>query len=219
MKKSILIAALVLATGLLAARPSQAQQAGGQVISQNSSNNEGVFNVLATEEIANPLKWDITVTYVSTFAGVVPSPAFLDGLNMEFYSDGATVSGTELTNQGTIDKIASVTGGVGAFSWTGPNSSEPGSQLFFQYEDSSGTGGQTQVNGYDHDGLITAGQTFTGTVTLAAGTDPVDAIKFGVQNSGEVNAWFATMPEGQSMALLLPALLPLGMVIRRRRKA
>jgi len=221
MKKSIIIAALVLAAGFFAAKPSFAQaSAGGQVVSQNGATNEGTWSVLATQ--VSTYVWDVSVTYVNTIT-VPPelATAFLDGLNVEFYS-GASVNGTELATTGTIGTIASETGGVGAFNWTTNGISEGGGSAY-QYLDTSGTGGQNQINGYDQGGLITQGQTFTGVVTLsstvnAAADASINVVKFGVQNSGEVNAWFAT-PEGSSLALLLPGLVPVGLILRRRRRA
>jgi len=216
MKKSIIIAALVVAAGLFVARPSAAQSAGGQIISQNGATNEGTFNVLATE--ISTYVWDVSVTYVNTIT--VPPEyayAFLDGLNVQFYS-GASVNGTELATSGTSGTIASATGGVGAITWNG------GLELggpSWQYQDTQQAGGP---NGFTTAGLITNGQTFTGTVTLdssaanAAVDSSINVVKFGVQNSGEVNAWFAT-PEGDSLALLLPGLIPLGLILRRRRRA
>jgi len=248
MKKSILIAALVLAAGLFAVRPSAAQSAGGTVYSENAGTQEGQFTVLATQ--VSTYVWDVSVTYVKTLSSNGEYPwAYLDGLNMSFFS-GATAGGSDGTSlslgTGSVAAVGSATGGAGTVDWTtGPGAGNQGSS--YQYNDTRPFGGGT-VNGWTTSGLITTKdgttnpgslQTFTGVVTLnssntldtyALGTafagetyaqvdSKVNVIGFGVQNSGEVNAYYSVAPEGQSLALLLPGLIPLGLVLRRRRKA
>jgi len=71
--------------------------------------------------------------------------------------------------------------------------------------------------------LIDAPYSFTGVVNLQAGQDPAESVQvtvdgFGV-HGGAGQGTFDFTPDGASIALIVPGLLPLGFALRRRRSS
>jgi hypothetical protein len=220
MKKSILIAALVVAAGLFTARPSSAQlSASGDLGTLNSSNQtEGTFHVLAQQISAGSDQWFITVNWVSDGSAAPPTGAFLDQIQVVM-SAGGTVSAGQISAGENDQTIDSISGGVSLLAlphtttaWDTEINNFGG---LADYVDPGKAGHHNATN------PVNDLELFSGTLTLDAGSSPITAVQFTISNTGAGEEWFGTSvtPEGSSLALLLPGLIPLGLVLRRRRKA
>jgi len=215
MKKSIFIAALIVAAGLFLARPSRAQLHAGGVLPvvngdlpsppnpPNSPNIEGTFNVLATQ--ASTDVWDITVSWLSNVN--VPND-YIDDIQIKFSGGGVVSNGTIAGNEDLVT-ILGGTGSVGATNYS----------PFLHPGDTEIEGQDPNTNGPPPTGAVDNGNSYSGTVTLAPGSNPITGVEFTISNDGGGTLWFATTPEGSSLALLLPGLIPLGLILRRRRRA
>jgi hypothetical protein len=216
MNKSLLVAALVVAAGLFVARPSSAQLvASGDLGTLNSSNQlEGTFSVLAAQQSPGSLTWNVTVAWVSNGPAAPTGGAFLDDISMRLNSGGTVTAGQ--ISGGVNQLIDSTTGGVNGINWVQQDSlplrisnmSDPGTNA----GDASPTAPVDGLNG----GL----DFFSGTITLDGSSGPITAINFDISNTGSGEEWFGTelTPEGSSLALLLPGLIPLGLILKRKRR-
>jgi len=213
MKKSIFIAALVLVGGLFLARPSSAQlHAGGQVIT------DGTWNVMATQLTSTT--WQVTVNWGGSS---IPSDVFVDQASFKFGYGGTITTG--VVGGVTEDSYG---GAPGTFGYEGVSSASGTVNSVNWINTTSGSVGQLDDPGIEtgpffapDTNVITQTQGLTGIVTLSGVLPPgktLNAVEFTLDNSVDGNGWFAITPEGSSMALLLPGLIPLGLILRRRRK-
>jgi len=217
MNKSLLVAALVVAAGLFVARPSSAQLVASGLLSTDNgpgTPTEGTFSVLAAQASPGSDTWDITVKWVSNGPAAPPGGAFLDDISMRFNAGGTVTAGQ--INGGVNQLIDSTAGGVNGINWVqqdvlpgrNSNMADPGTNA----GDASPTAPVDGLNG----GL----DFFSGTVTLDGSSGPISAINFDISNTGAGESWYGTemTPEGSSLALLLPGLIPLGLILKRKRR-
>jgi len=209
MKKSIFIAALVVAAGLFAARPSAAQnQAKGTIEVELGATAvaEGYWDVLATQ-VGGPsgTTWDVKVSMNKTVTPLALQDDWLSQVSVAMFS-GATGSGT-LTNP--YVPIGSEFNIIGT-----PTTTNAG----WSWDDNSSEWLDPKVHVQNANDLSST-VSFSGAITVAPGT--VGAIQFTLSNMGNGQETFlvSNAPEGSSLALLLPGLIPLGLILRRRRKA
>jgi hypothetical protein len=209
MNKNILLTGLVVAAGLFVARPSSAQLvAGGNINVVNGSTTEGTFNVLATQSSPGSDVWNIAVKWV---ADVSVTNDYIDDVQLKF-SGGGTVTDGSISSNEFLQTITSGTGSVGATNWS-PFVHTSGTEIEAQDPNSDGP---------PPTGAVDAAESFTGQVTLNGASNPITAIEFTLSNNGGGTEWFAASPatpEGSSFALLLPGLIPLAMMLRKRRRA
>jgi len=216
MKKSLLIAALVVAAGLFAARPSYAQltTASGDLGTLNSLNQtEGTFHVFAQQASPGSDTWNVTVNFVGNGPAAPPTGAYLDQIQVKF-ATGGTVALGQLTG-GHVQSIVSTLGGVHGIDWVQENTLPSKTSDFEDPGTDAGNDPTAPVDG------LSVNDIFKGSITLSGLSTPIDEVQFDISNTGSGEEWFGTTvtPEGSSLALLLPGLIPLALVVRRRRKA
>jgi len=220
MKKSLLIAALVVAAGMFVARPSYAQlTAEGDLGTLNSSNQtEGTFHVNATQASPGSLTWNVTVNWVSDGPAAPPSGSFLDQIQVVM-SAGGTVSNGQISAGEMDQTIDSLSGGVSLLAlphtYTAWATETENFGAEADFVDPGKAGHHNATN------PVNDLELFNGTITLDALSGPITAVQFTISNTGAGEEWFGTspVPEGASLALLLPGLIPLALVVRRSRKA
>jgi hypothetical protein len=194
MNKSLLIAALALAAGLFGARTASAQDtAGGTETVSSGFLNSSVFSVLATQSSSNADLWTVTVDWNK-------DTGFLGGTTVDEVQVGF------LNSAGTVQGITNVGSGG-----TGTNYTASSKSNIAEWTDSKSNKGE-----------IEQGSSFTGSVTLSSLSNPVYSVEFAL-NGGSFTPFVdppgPATPEGQSLALLLPGLIPLAVMMRRRRKS
>jgi len=156
---------------------------------------QGVFNVEA-KEVGHTNVYDIFVSWAQTLPGSFVKPSYIDSIQVDLFEDG-----------GDPDPIGSGSGSVGAVVYTPTNLA--GSFLFAD-------------PGASVAGRVTQGQSFVGQVTVtgdAAITEAAFSLRTqgGKNGSGEGDFDAPVTPEGASLLLLLPGLLPVAVGLRRRR--
>jgi len=220
--RSLLVAALVIAAGFSVARPSAAQNSFGGSDPVINGTVEGTFTVLATQAAAGSSTWDITVKWLSD--GAVTND-FVDKIGVAFNA-GGTVDSAHNISDGTLQSIASITGGGSAAAGSPAPFTGPWTTTYLSGIDLTGTVANFADPNTAPDvppgptGAVNYLNTFTGQVKIN-GSSTVSAVEFILANDGGSTLWFGTAatPEGSSLALLLPGLIPLGMMLRKRRKA
>jgi len=206
MIKKLFLVALVTAALGAGTRPVLAQtHISGNVTTIQTFNtgpavDQGLFKV-AADEIGLTNEYQISVTYLSTYSGSTTMPSFTDDILVKLFSGpGGTV----------LDPITVGAGGVGAFAYT-PSPSAGGKYEFS--DPTPGPGGGS---------IVTLGQTFVGDVFVSGpagitGASFTLATQDGVDGSGQGFFTPSVTPEGASLLLLLPGLIPVAVGLRRRR--
>jgi len=205
-KKLFLVALATAALGV-ATRPALAQThiSGNvttiQTFGMGPGINQGLFKVSA-DEVGLTNEYAISVSYLSTFATSTTFPSFTDDILVKLFSGpGGTV----------LDPISGGSGGVGAVTYN-PSPSAGGKYEFS--DPNEGPGGA---------GTVTLGQTFLGDVFVSGpaeitGASFTLATQDGVDGSGQGFFTPSVTPEGASLLLLLPGLIPVAVGLRRRRQ-
>jgi hypothetical protein len=197
MNKSLLIAALALAAGLFGARTASAQGTAGGTVTVTALGvlESSMFNVLATQNAAGSDLWNVAVSWnkdTSTFFG---QSVTVDEVQVGFFNTAGKLQGIATVGAGgtgtAYDPSSSSNSTVG--NWSDPKSNK---------------------------GEIEQGSSFAGSVTLSGASNPVYSVEFAL-NGGSWNTFVdpPSTPEGQSLALLLPGLIPLAIMVKRRRRA
>jgi len=202
MKKGSMMAAFALLGSLVAAGPASAGfMAGGDQIVTVSGSPEATYHVsIAQEDMTNT--YDVTVAFVSQFVAPPPN-AFLDDIAFKFYSQPSVNN-----NQPPLASLDTVTS-VGAGGTNGP----PGSNWTANLIGTTQAMWTTDPNGTLVVNYHGNGAVFTGKVNV---TGTVVAVQSSLFNSGGSVQYFNGVPEASSLALIVPGLLPLGYVVRRR---
>jgi hypothetical protein len=156
--------------------------------------NQGLFSVEA-KQTSNPSVYDIFVNYLSTFAGNVqpPTNAYVDEIQVTLFGTGG---------------ITGAAGSVGAVNYS---AFPVGAGAFFLDP------------GANPAGDVTLGQSFVGSVSVspsfvATGASFILTTQNGANGSGSGNFSPSVTPEGASLLLLLPGLIPVAVGLRRRRQ-
>jgi len=206
MIKNLFLVALVTAAIGAVTRPAVAQThiAGNvttiQTFGLGPGVNQGLFRVTA-DEVGLTNEYAISVSYLSTFSTSTTYPSFTDDILVKLFSGpGGSV----------LDPISGGSGGVGAVTY-GTGASAGGKYEFS--DPNEGPGGA---------GTVTLGQTFLGDVFVTGpaeitGASFTLATQDGVDGSGQGFFTPSVTPEGASLLLLLPGLIPVAVGLRRRR--
>jgi len=205
-KKLFLVALATVAIGAFT-RPAVAQThiAGNvttiQTFGAGPGINQGLFKVTA-DQVGLTNEYAISVSYVSTFGSSTTFPAFTDDILVKLFSGpGGTIT----------DPISGGSGGVGAVT----------------YDTGASAGGKFEFSdpheGPAGPGTVTLGQTFLGDVFVTGpaeitGASFTLATQDGVDGSGQGFFTPSVTPEGASLLLLLPGLIPVAVGLRRRRQ-
>jgi len=209
----VLLAAAALGAGT---RPVLAQTTfTGQVkttfTDPSGNHDQGYFNVQAMQSAPGSLLWHVMVSFNHAVPGVNPDTVNLDQVVVKLLPSpnppspgvGELVAGggNAMVNKGMISQVDWDTAVL---------------QREVDYHD------QTDAFGNDiPSGLITdQGQVFTADITLQAGTPVVQGVYFDLIGSGSGSGIFPgapVTPEGASLLLLLPGLIPVAVGLRRRR--
>jgi len=157
--------------------------------------NQGLFAVSA-DEVGNTDVYNILVSYLSTYGGAAPVPAYIDEVQVNLLGTGGIV------------------GGSGAVNGTAYNTILLGGPILFKDPGAAVAGRVTAPAGT---------QFFAGQVTVAGpfaatGASFTLSTLNGVDGSGSGNFTPSTTPEGASLLLLLPGLIPVAVGLRRRRQ-
>jgi len=179
----------------------------------NSGNHDqGYFNVQAMQSAPGSLLWHVTVSFNKAVPGVNPDTVILDQVVVRLLSTpnppstsgypGETVAsgGNAMVTKGMVSQV----------NW---NAFDLGQEM--DYFDMKDNGSDVQS------GLIAdQGQVFTADITLQAGDPTVQGVYFDLIGSGSGVGIFPgapVTPEGASLLLLLPGLIPVAVGLRRRR--
>jgi len=197
--KKISVVALALVGCLFAVRPAGAQgSAGGQETVSGGFFQSSTFNVLATQSAPNSDLWTVTVSWAKNSG--------LGAYDADEVQVGFLNSSNKLQ---TISSAGSAGVGSTTYNKTGSTST---------IEDWS----DPSIDEIFGIGTIKQGSSFTGTVQLSSSSNPIYAVEFAL-NGGSFTSFvdppITGTPEGQSLALLLPGLIPLALIARRRAKA
>jgi len=206
MIKRLLLVALATAALGAGTRPAVAQTniSGNvttiQTFGAGPGINQGLFKVSA-DQVGLTNEYAISVSYMSTFASSTTFPAFTDDILVKLFSGpGGTV----------VDPISVGAGGVGAVTYDPAHA--PGNA--YQFSDPIEGPGNNSV---------TLGSTFLGDV-FVTGPSSITGASFtlatqdGIDGSGQGFFTPAVTPEGASLLLLLPGLIPVAVGLRRRRQ-
>jgi len=187
----------------------------GQVkttFTDNTGNHDqGFFNVLATQDAPGSLLWHVTVSFKNAVPGVNPDTVTLDEIVVKLLPTpnppspgvGELVAsgGNAMVNKGQVSQV----------NWDANALAREVD--YFDQTDAFGNDVQA--------GLVTdQGQVFTADITLKAGTPTVNGVYFDLIGSGSGSGIFPgapVTPEGASLLLLLPGLIPVAVGLRRRR--
>jgi len=209
----VLLSAAALGAGT---RPVLAQTTfNGQVkttFTDNTGNHDqGYFNVQAMQASAGSLLWHVMVSFNHAVPGVNPDTVNLDEVVVKL------LPAPNPPSPGVGELVA---GGGNAMVNKGQASQVDWDTVVLQrevdYHD------QTDAFGNDiQAGLVTdQGQVFTADITLKAGDPVVQGVYFDLIGSGSGSGIFPgapVTPEGTSLLLLLPGLIPVAVGLRRRR--
>ena len=232
MFKKLIIAALAAVAVGAGSQSATAQKSFGGLIKTNLNTvNQGLFHVSVTQETATSAFWDVSVYFVSKVPGATVANPFLDAINVNLLDDPAPSAGPDaqqplLTPKhgGSLPtgKVGTQVGGpnppvtiTGPFKpWTGSfplNGNGKTTNAHFQ--------NKNNLNGTS--GLVRNGFAFQGVIQLdQAHSSPIRGAYFviGGTGSGSGDAFFPPVtPEGASLLLLLPGLIPVAVGLRRRR--
>jgi len=204
-KKLFLVALVTAAIGAVT-MPVQAQThiSGNvttvQTFGSNPPINQGLFRVTA-DEVGLTNEYAISVSYLSTYTTATTYPSFTDDILVKLFSGpGGTIN----------DPISGGTGGVGAVTYLTDYSGGK-----FEFGDPN--------EGPSGAGTVTLGQTFLGDVFVSGpavitGASFTLATQDGVDGSGQGFFTPSVTPEGASLLLFLPGLIPVAIGLRRRRQ-
>jgi len=167
-----------------------------QTTGSNPPANQGLFSVEAKQTAANSDVYDIFVNYLSTYPGNVQPPpiAYVDEIQVTLFGTGTPVAGS-----GSANGVAYTAFPVGS------------AEFFLD-------------PGQNPTGFVTAGQSFAGTITVGGPTFTATGASFtlatqnGLNGAGSGNFAPSVTPEGASLLLLLPGLIPVAVGLRRRRQ-
>jgi len=206
MIKKLFLVALVAAAVGAGTRPILAQThiSGNvttiQTFGTGPAIDQGLFKVSA-DEIGLTNEYQITVSYLSTYSSSTTYPSFTDDILVKLFDGpGGTIT----------DPISGGSGGVGAVT----------------YDTNHAAGGKYEFTdpneGPAGPGTVTLGQTFVGDVFVTGpaeitGASFTLATQDGVDGSGQGFFTPSVTPEGASLLLLLPGLIPVAVGLRRRR--
>jgi len=203
MIKRLFLVALATAAVGASTRPALAQtHLGGnvttiQTIGQGPGVKQGLFKV-NVDEVGSTNEYKISVSYLSTFTSSTTYPSFVDDILVTLFDGPSGTAG--------VDPITGGTGGVGAVTYD----ANPASGHRYEFSD--------PVNG-PNSGAVTLGQTFLGDV-FVSGPARITGAAVNLstldQIDGSGQGVFVT-PEGASLLLFLPGLIPVAVGLRRRR--
>lgn len=211
MIKKLFMAALLMATVWGGTLSASANSLGGKVkttFTDNQGNHDqGIFNVLVTQDVSNALLWHVAVSWNSSLTN--PNP-FVDVVQVRLL-DSTNPPVPPVGQQVASVANGKVSGPGGTVNWNEGIPSPP-----FGNGDESDFFSPTNN---PPDVIDKSGQSFTGDILLKPGSAKILGVYFNLIGSGSGNGIFpgAVTPEGASLALLLPGLLPLAIGLRRRR--
>jgi hypothetical protein len=216
MFKRLLMAVLVTAALGAGTRPVMAQQTFGGLLTTNLNQKDtGTFHVSVTRETPTSSFWDVLVYYVSTAAGSPIASPFLDQVNVSLLNNPSPSAG-DAARETLIAASNGKVGAGGVNGITGPfllwNNALNGDedQALFTNKRTNGTPGRIR-NGY----------AFTGKIQIDPTEPPVRGVYFQVGGfgSGSGDGFYppSFTPEGASLLLFLPGLIPVAIGLRRRR--
>jgi len=220
MIKKLITATMLTAVFGAGALPVMAQTtiSGSQktTFTDNSGNHDqGFFNVQVQQASAGSLLWHVTVSFDHAVPGVNPDTVNLDKIVVRLLpvpappAPGVNVPGELVASGGN----AMVNKGLASqVNW---DSLALAREVDYSDQTDPITG--DDIVG----GLVTdQGQVFTADITLQAGDPVVKGVYFDLIGSGSGTGIFPgapVTPEGASLLLLLPGLIPVAVGLRRRR--
>jgi len=209
----VLLAAAALSAGT---RPVLAQTTfNGQVkttfTDPSGNHDQGYFNVQAMQSAPGSLLWHVMVSFNHAVPGVNPDTVNLDEIVVKLLPSpnppspgvGELVAsaGNAMVNKGQASQV----------NWDAAALAREA-----DYTDQTDAFGNDIVGGLVSD----QGQVFTADITLKAGDPTVQGVYFDLIGSGSGSGIFPgapVTPEGASLLLLLPGLIPVAVGLRRRR--
>jgi len=175
------------------------------------NHDQGFFNVQVKQDSPGSLLWHVMVSFNHAVPGVNPDTVNLDEIVVKLLPSpnppspgvGELVAsaGNAMVNKGLVSQV----------NWDAAALAREA-----DYFDQTDAFGNDIVGGLVSD----QGQVFTADITLKAGTPTVNGVYFDLIGSGSGSGIFpgaGVTPEGASLLLLLPGLIPVAVGLRRRR--
>ena len=220
MIKKLLVAAMITAavgSGIQPALAAPPTFIPGKVKITNSTNggvgvDQGIFDVSVTQDndgfghVVNPLLWHVMVSYYKSLNGFDP---FIRKVEVKLYQTNAP----DANSVGEpIAKNGASNGKVDSIDWDG----------FVIQREGDFLAPTDDITGQDVAGSrIRQGHKFTGDILLRPNNHPIAGVYFNLVGSASGTGYFpgaaGVTPEGASLLLLLPGLIPVAVGLRRRR--
>jgi hypothetical protein len=133
----------------------------------------------------------------------------------------------EVANQVTIELFDGTGGGQGGSNKLDFTGTPTGNVNGTSWSDAGSTSTQVLLSTHDEqtdNGIVIGENSFTGNVNLASGQNTAKSFQVNLEDTDLIAGAFASQggfgnftPDGASLALIVPGLLPLGVALRRRR--